>query len=307
MDSEEQDKYVRAGTRLTIPQFRKLEHKLNSDDLKMQLKFLGFFWKRKHVDLTLSYARFQTIIWLIDNFPEYSEHIQMYMTLDDYPSRLWLEAGEHWRTQIEKRRDNCSILFNAAMFFINKDFDQGQTLLKRAMTIDSTNGHYPTILCQKFYNQFSTDGDLNKKLAIQVLENGFKASEIGFPFFQAAWNCHSVMAQAAYILEQYDLSESLTNKMPLGKYTDPPAHEFKHAMLGLIAVRRSDISTAVANLWLIEDEAKMLTVTHQLLRELFDHGAQQPVVDFLGRFLRIPIDPAEAFLWLEDIGQGLSS
>lgn len=310
MDLRMQMEAVSAGQRMSLSKSLTAERKLLKDpsDVLLRLKLLGFYWQYELNNCGVSLARFRHVLWIIDNFPDFTDLLQDYVALDRFPLRLWQQAADRWNLQINKNEHDAAVLFNSGMFFISRDFKTGQLLLKRAQALDPENQMLPFTLCNRTFAQISTAIDKEEKtrLAHSVILDGERASHLGFPYHQAAWICVAAMSQAALLIGDLDKANIYAEKAPLdGQIWEPSPVEFKNAMLGLIALRKGKINAARGHLLQIKGNLFAGLLPFQLAEELLEIGEQDCVAEYLSQYLRTEVKACDAAFWLENVKAGL--
>ncbi len=310
LDDNMQLEAVQAGQKLNPSRRAAVEKQAKDrpDDLVAHLKLLGSYWQREVNEGGASLSRFKLVLWLINNYPDFDCALQDYAELDQYPDRIWSVASSAWKQQIEVHKDNGKILSNAAAFHFKRDFSFAVSSLARAEVVEPHNGMYPYTLCTQAFAKMNREpsDELRRQLADIVLAEGQKAALCGFPFHQAAWTCCSHMAEAAFVLGDFNLAKEYAGKAPINDlYAEPAAQPFRDFMFAVIALKTGDPSPALLMLSQTESSILMSPCTFGLASELIQAGESVCVAEFLSHYLHTDVLPAEAACWLDDIKQGL--
>lgn len=310
LDSDSQFKAVQSGQKLSPSRLMTLEKQSESrpNDVLLHLKLLGFYWQRELKGSGPSLSRFKIVLWLIKNLPELDATLQDYIGLEEFPDRLWMLAADAWRDQLEIREGNAQVLFNAAAHFFKRDFSFAESLIIKAELLEPENGLYPFTLCTKAFermNQASTD-ELRRMFAHTILSQGQRAIRCDLPFHQAAWTCCSQIAEAALVLEDFELAKQYAEKAPIkDPYAEPDPQRFRDFMLAVIALKTGNPLEAKRLLMEMDAGYRVSIWSVGLAYELLNAGQDVCVATFLSQYLQTEIPTLEAASWLNDVKHGL--
>lgn len=297
------------GQDLSAEQAQKLEHNLLKDpnNWGTRLKLLGFYYQRELETRTISFSRYVHVLWMIDNHATFDGPLEKYLSLNQFPARLWNIAMGHWQKKIQEQTACEHTLFNAALFAIERDFNLGLTLFGKLETIAEKSAQYPAVVCTRAMERMrrSESSQERRKLAPVVLEKGQKVIDTG----THVRNCttFSEMAEAAFELENYH-DASVFSKLALenGIIAGKAGYEIElsnaYAIAGLLALTTRDLKVATEN---FNSCPIFVPLRCTLAEELIQLGAEKSVQKAIHKYLKHAIKPEDTASWLRDLKEGL--
>ena len=140
---------AREGRSLSVAQVNDLETRLtaNPEDLAARTRLLGYYFasaqRAMGADATRA-ARRRHIVWIIEHHPEADVTTLSEMTIDPAGHPLadpegYAEVKTRWLEQIDRRKDDASVLLHAARFFRLPDRALAIDLLKQAVRLSPTD------------------------------------------------------------------------------------------------------------------------------------------------------------------------
>jgi len=140
---------AREGRSLSVAQVNDLETRLtaNPEDLAARTRLLGYYFasaqRAMGADATRA-ARRRHIVWIIEHHPEADVTTLSEMTIDPAGHPLadpegYAEVKTRWLEQIDRRKDDASVLLHAARFFRLPDRALALDLLKQAVRLSPTD------------------------------------------------------------------------------------------------------------------------------------------------------------------------
>ena len=140
---------AREGRTLSVAQVNDLETRLtaNPEDLAARTRLLGYYFasaqRAMGADATRA-ARRRHIVWVVEHHPEADVTTLSEMTIDPAGHPLadpdgYAEAKTRWLEQIDRRKDDASVLLHAARFFRLPDRALAIDLLKQAVRLSPTD------------------------------------------------------------------------------------------------------------------------------------------------------------------------
>jgi len=140
---------AREGRTLSVAQVNDLETRLtaNPEDLGARTRLLGYYFasaqRAMGADATRA-ARRRHIVWIIEHHPEADVTTLSEMTIDPAGHPLadpegYAEVKTRWLEQIDRRKDDASVLLHAARFFRLPDRALAIDLLKQAVRLSPTD------------------------------------------------------------------------------------------------------------------------------------------------------------------------
>ena len=297
------------GQDLSAEQAQKLEHKLLKDpnNWATRLKLLGFYYQRELETRTISLSRYVHVLWMIDNHATFEGPLENYLSLNQFPARLWNIAMEHWQKKIQEQTACAPALFNAALFAIERDFNLGLTLFGKLENIVEKSAQYPAVVCTRALERMrrSESSQEQRKLAQLVLEKGQKVIDIG----THVRNCTTLseMAEAAFELENYHHASvfsklALENGIVAGKAEYETELSNAYAIEGLLALKTRDLNVATKN---FNSCPIFVPLRCKLAEDLIQLGAQKSVQKAIHKYLKHAIQPEDTASWLRDLKEGL--
>jgi hypothetical protein len=183
MNKREQFDAAFKGQQLTPHEAKELEHRLKKEpeNMMMRLALLGYYRQQEINTRSHSRKRLNAVLWMITNQPSYAAVIMDYVSLDNFPPDLWEIAKKKWVEQIAAHAEEPTVLFNAALFLIKRDFQLGHSLLKNLQSSDNKNAlQYTSVLVTRGFEAMKYASGEEKVARAQIVtEEGSRALNLG--------------------------------------------------------------------------------------------------------------------------------
>lgn len=133
------------GSNLSKEEIVKLEEKLkeNPSDLNLRAKLLGYYFSRSIKDKDLRKKYQENVLWVIKNRPESKLAGLPQCQLDpQIDGEVYGEGKKIWLENIEKFKENPSVLENAGNFFLVYEEEIAEEIFKKLQNSYPENSEY---------------------------------------------------------------------------------------------------------------------------------------------------------------------
>ena len=309
LDKREQFVSAWEGKKATIEQVASLRQRLKTDplDLDARLRLIGHLFQKETLSRLTSYERFRQVIWIIDNFADFTGPIHDFIALDHIPIILWSTAVEHWDLQIQKQHLNHLVLFNAAMFFSERDFDRAYSIFQAVISLKPESSQYRHVLCMNAYKKMCSTLDIHSRMnyAEITLKSGLARICMEFSTEDDKQEILSKISEASVYLEDFAQAASYANNaFALNCKTTLAISGNLNAVLGLCAIRKNEVELAIT--YFNRPFEQFSNLRCQLAEELIKQNRTPVVLNSLSAFFKSSIDRSEAEKLLTALRMGLA-
>jgi tetratricopeptide (TPR) repeat protein len=290
LEQVEEEKDLKAllkSHRLTVLKAKQLEFalSLNPDMKELRLQLTAFYFKRGK---EFASKRADHLLWLIDNHPRsriWGYHPRV--SVDSYcPPKHFASLRERWLGQVDSFPHDAGVAGNAGVFLIDRDFETGDKLLSRAISLQPDDYYWS---CKAlYYSYLKTEESLpiyQAEYAAAALKHGkqvlsFMKSEkggIAGVRLQALNWC----AISALRARQFDKAKEYAS-MVLEEF--PKAHnhpKWTHSILGLVAIETNDWAEAEKQLLTMRGISHTEEIDLELANKFVESGKTTVVIKYL--------------------------
>jgi tetratricopeptide (TPR) repeat protein len=284
-----------------------LESNLRKDPGRVddRLMLIGYYSWNGHEGLEKFRLRTH-VLWMLQNHPEHPATAEP--SLRDLPDDREgnNQVLELWEQNLKSKPDDLAVLKNAEKFFFSKDPAAADRLIHRIAEKEPANSQWPAELAQ-LYRMFGIPGENIENPTERALEEYNRV--LALTQNPAARRALSGdMADAAFKIGDFPVAAEFA-KIYL-KSSDRPAVQRANTILGRVALRANDITSAKRYLLDSVDSGAERDIGLSgpmlvLAKELIERGEREAVLEYLQDCLALwPRGEAILRIWIAEIQEG---